>query len=148
MFHVPCTLWFSPIVQQLIQFPAPAMSSAARRRSASGIPVICATRAGGWSATTPAMPSQPRVLDRTNSSSTAPASTSRCSNPFSRARSVPGRTGRCRSAASAVGVRRGSTTTSLAPARTRSIIRRNRIGWQSAMLEPMTRNTSAWSKSS
>ena len=30
---------------------------------------------------------------------------------------------------------------------TRSIIRKNRIGWQSAMFEPMTRKTSALSKS-
>lgn len=37
---------------------------------------------------------------------------------------------------------------SLAPALTRSIMRRKRIGWQSAMFEPMTRKVSALSKSS
>lgn len=61
---------------------------------------------------------------------------------------MPGLTWRNRSALAAVAVRRGSTTISLAPALTRSIIRRNRIGWQSAMFEPMTRKTSARSKSS
>ncbi len=94
------------------------------------------------------MSSQPSVNSATNSSSTCPFSTSRCSSPLSRARSVPGRIGRKRSALSAVALRRGSTTISFAPADfTRSIIRRKRIGWQSAMLEPITRNTSAWSRS-
>jgi len=48
---------------------------------------------------------------------------------------------------SAVPVRRGSTTISFAPAFTRSIIRRNRIGWQSAMFAPITKNRFARSKS-
>ncbi len=48
---------------------------------------------------------------------------------------------------SAVVVRRGSTTISLAPAFRRSAIRRKRIGWQSAMFEPMTKNRSVQSKS-
>ncbi len=60
---------------------------------------------------------------------------------------MPGLIWRNRSALSAVALRRGSTTISLAPAFTRSIIRRKRIGWQSAMFAPMTKNTSARSKS-
>ena len=93
------------------------------------------------------MPSQPSVCSAMNSSSMAPFSTSRCSRPFSSARSVPGLICRNRSALSAVVVRRGSTTMSLAPALSRSAIRRNRIGWQSAMFEPMTKNRSVQSKS-
>lgn len=62
---------------------------------------------------------------------------------------MPGRICRNRSALSAVALRRGSTTMSLAPeALTRSIIRRKRMGWQSAMLAPMTKKASARSKSS
>ncbi|CAO0831489.1 hypothetical protein SMICM17S_03639 [Streptomyces microflavus] len=68
--------------------------------------------------------------------------------PLRSARSVPGSIWRKRSALSAVALRRGSTTMSLAPADLiRSIIRRKRIGWQSAMFAPMTKKTSARSKS-
>ncbi len=73
---------------------------------------------------------------------------SRCRRPLSRARSVPGLMGRYRSARSAVAVRRGSTTMSRAPCLSRSAIRRKRIGWQSAMFEPMTKKRSARSMSS
>ena len=62
------------------------------------------------------MPSQPSVCSAMKSSSMSPFSTSRCSRPFSSARSVPGLICRNRSAFSAVAVRRGSTTISLAPA--------------------------------
>ena len=86
--------------------------------------------------------SQPSVCSAMNSVSMSPFSTSRCSSPLSSARSVPGLICRNRSAFSAVVVRRGSTTISLAPAFSRSAIRRYRIGWQSAMFEPMTKNRS------
>jgi hypothetical protein len=94
------------------------------------------------------MASQPSVNSAMKLASTLPSATIRCSRPFSSAMSVPGWTWRNRSALAAVAVRRGSTTMSLAPALTRSIIRRYRIGWQSAMLAPMTKKTSAFSKSS
>ena len=62
---------------------------------------------------------------------------------------MPGLSCRNKSASAAVAVRRGSTTISLAPALSRSAILRYRIGWQSAMFEPMmTKNKSALSKSS
>ena len=93
------------------------------------------------------MASQPSVCSAMNSASMSPFSTSRCSSPLSSARSVPGLICRNRSAFSAVAVRRGSTTISFAPALSRSAIRRNRIGWQSAMFEPMTKNRSVRSKS-
>ena len=47
--------------------------------------------------------------------SSRPSRSSTCSIAFSSGRSVPGRTGRCRSACSAVGVRRGSATIRNAP---------------------------------
>ena len=42
VFQVPCVLWLSPIVQQLIHSPASAIIRAAVRMSASGMPVISA----------------------------------------------------------------------------------------------------------
>ncbi|MNL44807.1 hypothetical protein D3C87_1674050 [compost metagenome] len=74
------------------------------------------------------MASQPSVKAAMKAGSVWPFFTSRCSRPLSNARSVPGLIGRNRSALSAVALRRGSTTISFAPALTRSIIRRNRIG--------------------
>ena len=56
--------------------------------------------------------------------------------------SVPGRTARCRSARAAIGVRRGSTTTTLAPARRRSSITGDRCGCETLGLAPHT--TISW----
>ncbi|GAA3074607.1 hypothetical protein GCM10020254_18100 [Streptomyces goshikiensis] len=47
VFQVPWVDWLSPIVQQLVHSPARPIHSAAVRRSASGIPVVSATAAGG-----------------------------------------------------------------------------------------------------
>ncbi|CQA12503.1 Uncharacterised protein [Mycobacteroides abscessus] len=55
---------------------------------------------------------------------------------------MPGVICRNRSARSAVAVRRGSTTINRAPLLSRSAMRRKRIGWQSAMFAPMTKNRS------
>ncbi len=46
VFQVPWVLWFRPIVQQLIHSPASAIIRAAVRMSASGMPVMSATRCG------------------------------------------------------------------------------------------------------
>ena len=61
--------------------------------------------------------------------------------PLSSARSDRGWIGRCRSASIAVLVTRGSTTISVLPGLASS--RRQRIGWLSAMLAPISRMTSA-----
>ncbi|PQM47904.1 hypothetical protein C1Y40_01882 [Mycobacterium talmoniae] len=143
VFQVPCVLWLSPIVQQLIQLAASPIHWAAVRMSASGMPVISATWSGGNCSAKLGITSQPSVNSAMNSSSVWPFWMSRCSRPLSSARSVPGAICKNRSAFSAVAVRRGSTTISLAPALTRSISRRNKIGWQSAILAPITKNTSA-----
>ena len=45
--HVPWVLWFRPTAQHVIQSPAWAIMSAARRMSDSPMPVMSATRAGG-----------------------------------------------------------------------------------------------------
>jgi hypothetical protein len=47
VFQVPWVLWFSPIVQQLIQLRASPIHPAAVRTSDSSSPVISATLAGG-----------------------------------------------------------------------------------------------------
>ncbi len=47
VFQVPWVDWLSPMVQQLVHSPAAPIHCAARRMSASGIPVISATVAGG-----------------------------------------------------------------------------------------------------
>ena len=147
VFHVPWVLWFKPIVQQLIQFAASPIHCAAVRMSASGIPVISLTFAGVYSARKLGITSQPSVKSAMKSGSVWPFTTSRWSSPLSSARSVPGAICRNKFALSAVALRRGSTTINFAPALIRSCIRRKRIGWQSAMFAPVTKNTSACSKS-
>ncbi|CAO0831490.1 hypothetical protein SMICM17S_03640 [Streptomyces microflavus] len=77
MFHVPWVDWLSPIVQQLIHSPASPIHRAACRMSASGTPVIPATRAGWWSARKEGISSQPSVNSAMNSSSVCPFSTRR-----------------------------------------------------------------------
>lgn len=47
VFQVPCVDWLRPMVQQLVHSPASPIVRAASRRSASGMPVIRATVAGG-----------------------------------------------------------------------------------------------------
>ncbi|MOA44680.1 hypothetical protein D3C78_1669940 [compost metagenome] len=74
------------------------------------------------------MASQPSVNEVMKSESVWPFFTSRCNRPLSSARSVPGLICKNRLALSAVALRRGSTTISFAPALTRSIMRRNKIG--------------------
>ncbi len=67
-----------------------------------------------------------------------PSHSMTCSMPLNSATSLPGSSGRCRSANSAVSVRRGSATTTRMPGRARlaSSMRRNRIGCANAMFEP------------
>ena len=71
--------------------------------------------------------------------------------PCSRARSLPGAIGKWMSAALAVSVRRGSTTTILTLLgflRFRFSSRWNSTGWHSAVLVPIRNATVQWSRSS
>ncbi len=60
---------------------------------------------------------------------------------------MPGRTGRKRVARSAAGVRRGSMTTTLAPARTRSSMRGARCELETVGLAPHRTMRSLWATS-
>ena len=102
---------------------------------------------GARRATTRARPrgasSQPLVWRATNGSSTRPSRSTTCSSALSSARSVPGRTGRCRSRPCAVGVARGSAQMTNAPSAWRSRMRDQRIGWQAAVFVPSSSKQSA-----
>ena len=91
--------------------------------------------------------SKPVVRAATYSSSTSPSATSTCRTPRASARSVPGTGCTNTSARSAVGVRRGSITTTLPP-RARSASRwRAAGGMVSARFDPTRTSTSVCSTS-
>ena len=126
---VPLLLWFRPW-QYRDRVGPRANQRAAWTRSASGTPHSLAVSLGGKSRTRSRRASKPRVWVSMNARSVNPSQTIRCSSPWNSATSVPGSSGRYRSANSAVSVRRGSATMTRICGRARlaSSRRRNRIG--------------------
>ena len=118
VFQVPWVLWLSPIVQQLIQFSASPIQRAAVRISSSAMPVISATLSGGYSLEEARhrLPALGVLGDELLVD--VPVLDDQMQQPVEQGEVGAGRIGRNRSALSAVAVRRGSTTISLAPALT------------------------------
>ena len=114
-FKVPTTDWLTPIDHSAIARLVEPNRRAAATMSSAGTPHTAAARAGVHSAAIVSASSAPRVWRSRKTRSSRPSRSSTCSIAFSSGRSVPGRTGRCRSACSAVGVRRGSATIRNAP---------------------------------
>ena len=83
--------------------------------SLAGTPVMRSTRSGQNDVMTRRTLSQPIVRDAMKSWSKSPSAAATWSRPLARARSVPGVSGRCRVACSAVAVRRGSATINAPP---------------------------------
>ena len=142
VFQVPCVDWFRPIVQQDIQFSAVPMSSAARRRSSASILQISATTSGGyWAANSGICSAVGELGDELGIG--MPVLDDQVQQTVEQGevgcRPSPGETGR------------PSRRWCCAADRRRSARHRpdaihhagNRIGWQSAILAPITKNTSA-----
>ena len=125
------------------------MTRAAARISSAGTPQIPATRSGGYRMTIRSSRSKHTVCASTKAWSTQPLAISSCWIPFSSAMLVPLRIGRWTSAARATLVGRGSTTTRRGrsgPCR-RSSTRAHSTVCVSAMLWPIAKMVSQWSKS-
>ena len=113
---VPCALWLTPIAQSESAARAALQSSATRAKVSRATPHSRATRSAAKPRARTRAPRSPRC---------APASTPRRADPLAHSSrqhgrsgsvaSLPGRSATCRSATSAVAVRRGSSTTSARP---------------------------------
>ncbi len=145
---VPAVDWLAPIDHSAMARPARPKACAARSISPAATPQTEAARAGGHARATSSARSQPLVWRATNGSSTRPSRSSTWSIALSSARSVPGRTGRCRSLARAVAVGRGSAQITNAPSAWRSRTRLHTIGWHAAVLVPSSSRQSASPRSS
>ena len=123
----------------------PANQRAACTMSSSFSPHTCATCLGVNSRTRSRKASKPLVCAAMKAASVNPSHSIWCSRPWYSATSVPGSKGRCRSATSAVSVRRGSATISFMPgsARRASSRRRNSTGCAQAMFEPVMKTVCA-----
>ena len=161
LLAVPLLLWFSPwqyrlsVGRRSLWLPgasAPPQAShwAARYRSASARPQTWATRSGVASRTTACSCAKPLVCASTKAGSAQPWASMMCKRPWQSITSVPGCRARCRSASSAVSVRRGSTTMILRSGwrALASSTRRNRIGCAQAILLPLMNRQPARSMSS
>ena len=135
---VPTVDWLAPIDHSAIARARRAEARARRRRS----PRPARRSASGARSGVHSARGRQRLLGALGVAlderavDQALARRARASIALSSGRSAPGRTGRCRSASSAVGVRRGSTTITCAPSAWRRRIRDQTIGWQAAVLEP------------
>ena len=146
---VPWMLWFKPMQYMLKLGPLPN-HLAAWIISASRMPQISATIFGVYSRTVSLSASKPLVCALIYAISNKPSHSITCSKPLNKATSVPGKIAKCKSAASAVSVLRGSTTMIfkfgfLARA---SSIRLKIMGCANAVLLPAINKQFAWSMSS
>ncbi len=119
-------------------------------RSSLETPQTCATMSGVQSRSFAFSSSKPLVWAAMKSWRTQPSHSMTCNMPLNSITSVPGSRARCRSAAAAVSVRRGSQQTILSRglAARASSIRRNSTGCAQAVLLPAMKMHSAWSTSS
>ncbi len=147
---VPRLLWFRPMQYSDSVDGERAKSRAASSSCSSLMPQVLAAQAGVLLRTRALSASKPSVCRAMNSGAIQPSQMIACSMPLNSAISVPGRICRCRSASSAVSVRRGSTTMVFCCGRCSraASMRRNRMGCAQAGLAPAMNRQSACSMSS
>ncbi len=146
----PCADWLAPMENRLTVFGVCANSWKTVSRSFRGNPQSAATAAGDWSAlaSSASTLAKPLTCSAMKLRSTAPRRMRSASRPFHSRTSICGARGRCRSATSAVSVRRGSMTTCFWPRARWASMRRNSTGWVQAALWPLNTTRSARSRSS
>ena len=143
----PACRWI-PIVARIAVGRVVASRSPSAAIRSSGTSQIAATRAAGYSAIRSRNASQPTQRSRRNASSWAPRRTTSCMRPSASAASVPGRGARCSSAAAAVRVRIGSTTTTCAPSRRAAVMNFQMWWWLVSGFEPHSRiSRASWKDS-
>ncbi len=149
-FAVPLLDWFRPMVYSDRAAGARANQRAAWTISAAGTPQIAAAASGVYARMRSCSAPKPSVWPSIWARSTSASATITCSMAWKSATSVPGRMGRCRSAAAAVSVRRGSATMMRMCGRAARAAsrRRNSTGWAYATLAPVMNTVSACSRSS
>ena len=113
----PFWLRSSPLPTLIAAGDSVAYHSAKRAMSAASSPHVSAARASVHGRASAMYSSKPATQRSMNARSSAPRRSSSAASAQPSTTSVPGRSGRCRSACSAILMRRGSTTTSLPPAR-------------------------------
>ncbi len=143
----PCTDWLEPWENRLTVRGASANRWKKASSSASATPQSAATAPGDWSSAARAVArsGSPWVWAAMKPSSQRPCPSSQAQRPFHSRTSVWGARARCRSAISAVSVRRGSMTAQRWPRALACSMRRNSTGWVQAALWPA--NTTSWARS-
>ena len=149
-FAAPLLLWFRPMQYSDSVDGDCENHCAACRICASLRPVSRADSLGVIVRTSAFSSAKPAVCRSMKSASIQPSQIAACSMPWNSAMSLPGLIARCRSANSAVSVRRGSTTMIFICGRAAraASMRRNRMGCAHAVLEPAMNRQSARSRSS
>ena len=146
---VPWTDWLTPMLNK-VTVRGVAATSAKKAATSASLRSHAAAVSASPSPSSEAQKSPgTSIRSSTSLGWTAPVRTKSARTPLNSAMSLPGRSGRNRSAPSAVSVRRGSITTSFVPRATRAASIRCQItGWHQAAFDPTSTMRSASSRSS